>query len=230
MELKENWRNRNALRALEEGGKHPAAEPGGEFDRFGPLLDALRAELEGYKGFLDSQTKAFLADMVNFKSPLASPWAPRWTRATSSGRSARRSGRCCFTAQRRCWLAQRRPPAATSALSVSGRICTKLRGALLPNSIEQLTLAYYYITREVIAVLKQWGRKAGLFLTRRTWRPTPGRRWRPVSPQVLSTFPPAPRTHLPTTPLYFYFHPRRVTGKEGWEGYFYSHSGKKSPK
>jgi len=50
------------------------------------------------------------------------------------------------------------------AHSVSGRICTKLRGALLPNSIEQLTLAYYYITREVIAVLKQWGRKAGAIL------------------------------------------------------------------
>ena len=41
--------------------------------------------------------------------------------------------------------------------SVSGRICTKLRGALLPNTVEQLTLAYHYIRREVIAVLKKLG-------------------------------------------------------------------------
>ena len=43
--------------------------------------------------------------------------------------------------------------------SVSGRICSKLRGALLPNTVEQLTLAYHYIRREVIAVLKSYGSK-----------------------------------------------------------------------
>ncbi len=37
--------------------------------------------------------------------------------------------------------------------SVSGRI-------LLPNSIEQLTLAYHYIRREIIAVFKKLGASA----------------------------------------------------------------------
>lgn len=89
-------------KALEEGGEHPAAAPGGEFDRFGPLLDAFRAELAQYKGFLDRQSSVFMADRANFKSPYGDPLGPKVDRATSSGRSARRSGRCCFTVQRRC--------------------------------------------------------------------------------------------------------------------------------
>ena len=77
VELKANWKNRDVLKALEEGGEHPAAAPGGEFDRFGPLLDAFRAELAQYKGFLDRQSSVFMADRANFKSPYGDPLGPK---------------------------------------------------------------------------------------------------------------------------------------------------------
>ena len=46
------------------------------------------------------------------------------------------------------------------AHSVSGRICSKLRGSLLPDTVERLTLAYYYMRREVEEQMRLWGEKA----------------------------------------------------------------------
>ena len=62
-----------------------------------------------------------------------------------------------------CLLAPRPPPAEIERTHyASGRICSKskLRGSLFPSTIEQLTLPYYYIRREVVELMKAWGKDA----------------------------------------------------------------------
>jgi hypothetical protein len=165
VELKANWKNRDVLKALEEGGEHPAAAPGGEFDRFGPLLDAFRIELAQYKGFLDRQSSVFMADRANFKSPYGDPLGPKVDARYEFWPQRKKEWPLLFHCATQVLAGAKASSCSNERThSVSGRICTKLRGALMPNTIEQLTLAYYFIRREVVAVLKQWGKKAEAIL------------------------------------------------------------------
>jgi hypothetical protein len=44
--LRETWRNRDAVRAYDQGEEDAFDGDGGARDPFGPLLDALRVEME----------------------------------------------------------------------------------------------------------------------------------------------------------------------------------------
>jgi hypothetical protein len=221
-ELKKSWKDRDVLEALEKGGEHPAAAPGGEFDRFGPLLDALRAELAQYKIFLNSQRRVYMADRANYKSPYGDPLGPKVDARYEFWPQRKKEWPLLFHCATQVLAGLKASTCSNErAHSVSGRVCTKLRGALLPNTIEQLTLAYYYIRREVIAVLKQWGKRAEAMLdaedledARQVEAEAP-----PCESPSTFYFPRLPSlTHFPHAHLLLLSPMQRHRKRRGWEG------------
>jgi hypothetical protein len=167
-ELKNSWKNKDVLKALqaaeEAGEEHPAAGAGGQYDPFGPLLDALRSELAGFKDFLQSQTDHYmncLMNKIDFKSPFGDPLGPEVDARYEFWPQRKKQWPLLYYCATQVLAGSKASSCSNErSHSVSGRICSKLRGALLPNTVEQLTLAYHYIRREVIAVLKSYGSRA----------------------------------------------------------------------
>ena len=126
------------------------------------MLDALREEMKQYRAFLDSQSKIYV-DCVQrgapFVSPYGDPLGPKADARYEFWPQRKKEWPLLYFCATQVLAGSKASSCSNErSHSVSGRICSKLRGALLPNSIEQLTLAYHYIRREVIAVLKKRGR------------------------------------------------------------------------
>lgn len=163
--LKDTWRNRDAVQSLEDGVEGVFDGGGGDRDPFAPLLDGLRAEMALYREFLNDQTNLWLQNKDTwgkaFPAPYGTPLGPKVDARYEFWPQRKEEWPLLFFCATQLLAGAKASTCSNERThSVSGRICSKLRGSLLPSTVEQLTLAYYYIRREVVVLMNEWGKDA----------------------------------------------------------------------
>ena len=162
-QLKVTWRNREAVQAMEAGEEDMFDGEGGERDPFAPLLDALREEMAQLREFHAAQFALWMQNTDEWakKAPYGTPLGPKVDARYQFWPQRKKEWPLLYFCATQLLAGSK---ASTCGIErahfVSGRICSKLRGSLLPDTVERLTLAYYYMRREVEEQMRLWGEKA----------------------------------------------------------------------
>ena len=153
-DLRESWANRKDVEDEEDA----APGGGGGADIFAPLLDALCIEIEAYDKFVDVQGDNYLASLAPGGAPFTAPYGsslgPKVRTRYEFWPSKRKKWPLLFYCACQLLAGTKASSCSNERLhSFSGRIWGKLKA----DSVEKLTLAYYYV-REMV---KEWLLKAG---------------------------------------------------------------------
>ena len=153
------------MRALEAGEEDMFDGDGGARDPFAPLLDALREEMTQLRDFHKSQFTLWMQHQGKGawekEAPFGTPLGPKVDARYEFWPQRKREWPLLYFCATQLLAGSKASTCGNErAHSVSGRICSKLRGSLLPDTVERLTLAYYYMRREVEEQMRLWGDKA----------------------------------------------------------------------
>ena len=159
--LRDGWKNRDVVRAFDEGEEDAFDGDGGQRDPFGPLLDALRLELADYRDFLKGQTDLYLQNSAEwgkaFPAPYGTPLGKKVNARYEFWPLRKKQWPILYFCATQVLAGSKGTSTSNERMhAVAGRIFSKLRGSLQPCNLEKLTLAYYYIRKEVERLLSKW--------------------------------------------------------------------------
>jgi hypothetical protein len=172
-ELRDTWKNRAAVKALEEGMGEMAEDQEEVLDRDPKvsILDALRKEMVGYRAHLQRQSDLYMQNTANWYPPYnpKDPFRPPYGTPLGMGCDARyefwpskeKEWPLLFFCARRLLGGSKGSTCSCERMhSAAGRINTKYRGSLSAKSVEELTLAYFYMRKYAKEEIARVGEEA----------------------------------------------------------------------